>query len=371
MKIIHLVLGKANPQRMNGVNKVAHHHAEYLHKLGYDVEIWGITHSPSEPVIEREVPTRLFRTQFYIRGLDPRLMIAIERLGTNVLFHIHGALIREFYLITKLLHEKKIPYVYTPHGAFNEVALRKNNWLKKLYIDGFEKYILKRAKKVHFLGKSEFDHISKIVQLDNKIIIPNGQSFEELDFEYHKLKPETHPVFGFCGRLDIYYKGLDLLMESFASYVRQGNSGVLWLIGDSPERKKLEQKVIAQNISDRVIFYGAKYGPEKLNLIANMDVFVHPSRSEGSPTAVLEAAALGRPLLVSTGTNVGELVDQYDSGIHIPDLNQESICVAMQTFEKLYHSDNLQQKGNNAEQMVKENFDWQIIAQQLSQIYEE
>ena len=51
MKIIHLVLGKANPNRMNGVNKVAHYHAEYLHKLGHEVEIWGLTSTPTAPVV--------------------------------------------------------------------------------------------------------------------------------------------------------------------------------------------------------------------------------------------------------------------------------------------------------------------------------
>ncbi len=370
MKIIHLVLGKANPHRMNGVNKVAHHHAEYLHKLGYDVEIWGITNSPSAPVVEREVKTRLFRSQYYIRGLDPSLMMAIEQCKEPVLFHIHGALIREFYLITKILQEKNIAYVYTPHGAFNEVALRKNNWVKKWYIDSYEKFILKNAKKVHFLGKSEFDHISKIVQLDNKIIIPNGQCLQELDFKFQELQQNIHPVFGFCGRLDSYYKGLDLLIESFAAYVNNQGNGILWLIGDSTERKNLEQKVIAHNISNRVVFYGAKYGDEKLNLIANMDVFVHPSRSEGSPTAVLEAAALARPLLVSTGTNVGELVDKYNCGIHIKELNTESISKALHDFEKLYHQNILKQQGENATVMVKENFDWIRIAQQLSEVYE-
>ena len=370
MKIIHIVLGKANPNRMNGVNKVAHHHAEYLHKLGYDVEIWGITNSPSAPVVEREVKTRLFRSQYYIRGLDPSLMMAIEQCKEPVLFHIHGALIREFYLITKILQEKNIAYVYTPHGAFNEVALRKNNWLKKWYIDSYEKSILKNAKRVHFLGKSEFDHISKIVKLNNKIIIPNGQSFEELQFQFRELQQNTQPVFGFCGRLDIYYKGLDLLIDGFAAYANNQGKGVLWLIGDSPERKKLEQKVIANNLAHRVNFYGAKYGDEKLNLIANMDVFVHPSRSEGSPTAVLEAAALARPLLVSTGTNVGELVDKYDCGIHIKQLTSESICKALFDFEKQYHQDNLKQNGENALLMVKENFDWIKIALQLSQVYE-
>ena len=370
MKIIHLVLGKANPNRMNGVNKVAHYHALYLHKMGYNVEIWGITNSSSDPVIERDVITRLFRSQYYIRGLDPSLMMAIENLNGNVLFHIHGALIREFYLVTKLLREKNIEYVYTPHGAFNEAALRKNVWMKNLYIESFEKTMLKHAKKVHFLGRSEYDHIAKIVKLDNKIIIPNGQCFEELKFDFKRIEHNYCPVFGFCGRLDIYYKGLDLLIDSFSDYVKNNGNGVLWLIGDSTERKKLEQKVIAHNIGDRVIFYGAKYGEEKLNLIANMDVFLHPSRSEGSPTAVLEAAALSRPLLVSTGTNVGELVDHYDCGIHIKLLDVENICNALLDFEKLYQQNKLLKEGDNAIRMVKENFDWSKIAKQLADVYE-
>jgi hypothetical protein len=46
-KIIHLVLGKANPDRMNGVNKVAHNQAIALFELGCDVEIWGITKTPA------------------------------------------------------------------------------------------------------------------------------------------------------------------------------------------------------------------------------------------------------------------------------------------------------------------------------------
>ena len=174
----------------------------------------------------------------------------------------------------------------------------------------------------------------------------------------------------FCGRLDIYYKGLDLLLESFAQYVSKNGTGVLWLIGDSDDRKKLEQKVIAYGIANRVIFYGAKYGEEKLNLIANMDVFVHPSRSEGSPTAVLEAAALARPLLVSTGTNVGELVSSFECGIHILQLDIASISKALMDFENLYCQNKLEQLGVNAAKMVRENFDWIKIAQQLSAVYE-
>jgi glycosyltransferase involved in cell wall biosynthesis len=370
MKIIHLVLGKANPNRMNGVNKVAHYHATYLHRLGVKTEIWGITRSPEAPVTEREVPTRLFRAQSIIRGLDPALMIAIEKLKGQTVFHIHGALIPDFYLVTKILCSKKIPYIYTPHGAFNEVALRKNRLIKKLYISGFEKWMLRHAKKVQFLGKSEFDHISNLVKLQNKVVIPNGQCFEELSFEYHQIRHKVRPVFGFCGRLDNYYKGLDLLVKAFSAYRNKGGKGELWIIGDGPDRQKLEQLVIAAELSASVTFYGARYGQEKLNFIANMDVFVHPSHSEGSPTAILEAAALKRPLLVTTGTNVGPVVEQYKAGLHISDNKPSTITKALQQFDELYASGALKEMEEGSFSMVQQEFSWKVIARKLADIYQ-
>ena len=368
-KIIHLVLGKANPNRMNGVNKVAHYHATYLHKLGQDVEIWGLTRTPKEPVFDRDLPTRLFRSQPFFRGLDPSLMIAIERLSGNEVFHIHGALIPDFYLAAKLLVEKKIPYVYTPHGAFNEVALRKNHLLKKLYIAGFEKWILRNAKMVQFLGKSEYENISKIVTIKNKVIIPNGQNFEELNFKYESIHHSRSPVFGFCGRLDNYYKGLDLLIKAFASYLSKQGRGELWLIGDGPDRQKLEQLAIALNLGGRITFLGARYGEEKCNYLANMDVFVHPSHSEGSPTAVLEAAALGLPLLITTGTNMGDFVDQYHCGIHIANNDVTSIESALFLFEQLFEHGQLDTMKSASLNLIRNEFDWNIIAEKLTAIY--
>src|SRR5574343_1495319 len=120
-KIIHLVLGKANPNRMNGVNKVAHNHAVHMHQLGYDVEIWGITKTPDGEVIERELPTRLFRQQPFYRDLDPKLLYALSKAPKNTIFHIHDAFIPDFYKMSRLLVDMKRKYVYTPHGAFNKI----------------------------------------------------------------------------------------------------------------------------------------------------------------------------------------------------------------------------------------------------------
>lgn len=371
LKIIHLVLGKANPNRMNGVNKVAHNHAMHLHALRYDVEIWGITKTPDDAVIDRPFPTRLFKQQPFYRNLDPKMMFALSKLPKKTIFHIHGAFIADFYKVSRMLMEMKLPYVYTPHGAFNAIALEKNKWVKKLYIQRFEKTMLRDAKKVHFLGQSEFDHINKIITLTNKTIIPNGQDFNDLAFEFHKMNRKHSPVFGFCGRLDLYYKGLDLLIDGFANYIHNGGAGELWLIGDGPDRSTLEKKVHDHKIEDRVQFMGARYGKEKLNRISNMDVFCHPSRSEGSPTAVLEAAALELPLIVSTATNVGQVVELSSCGIHLKQTTEKTIEKALNDFSDLYNQDQHLPMGKCSSKMVKEEFNWTSVAKKLINIYEE
>ncbi|MBK7888665.1 MAG: glycosyltransferase [Bacteroidetes bacterium] len=369
MKVIHLVLGKANPERMNGVNRVVHFLSMSLYEKGVNVEIWGITKNVEDTVYPRPFPTVLFRAQPFYRDLDPQLMHRISKQQKGTIFHIHWAFINDFYKVVSLLKDLKIPFVYTPHGAFNKVALEKNKWVKKVYFNRYEKVILKEAKKVQFLGQSEFDNMANLMRLQNKVVVPNGQDFKELNFEFHKMQRRQSPVFGFCGRLDIYYKGLDLLVEGFAAYCKKGGEGELWLIGDGPDRPKLEALSKSLHVNDRIVFMGARYGKDKLNRIANMDLFCHPSRSEGSPTAVLEAGALGIALMVSTATNVGQEVEQYGAGLHLRKSTSKTIETTLSTFHDLYLSKEYLKMGERAREMVAEEFNWNAIAGRMLEIY--
>ena len=73
MKIIHLILGKANPERMNGVNKVVHALATQQHRAGADVAVWGITADLSDNYPAREFATRLFLAKRNPFGLAAEL----------------------------------------------------------------------------------------------------------------------------------------------------------------------------------------------------------------------------------------------------------------------------------------------------------
>ena len=130
MEIIHLVLGKANPNRMNGVNKVAHALATAQKKLGAKVTLWGITSDQSHNYPDRNYHTMLFNKPKNKFSIPKEMEQAIYELPEGVVFHIHGAFITYFYAIVKMLVRLDIPYVYQPHGAFNMAALKRNFLLK-------------------------------------------------------------------------------------------------------------------------------------------------------------------------------------------------------------------------------------------------
>lgn len=362
MKIIHFILGKANPNRMNGVNKVVNNLATCQKELGYDVEVWGLTDDLTHNYPNRNYITRLFKknkSHFIPKQVKDELK------KTEMIFHLHGGFILEYYFLSRLLKKHKIDFIFTSHGSYNKEALKKNGKLKKLYFSLFEKRMLGRAKSLHFIGKSEYDNAGKLLKKVNRFIVPNGQNELSVDNEVKHNKF----VFGFCGRIKKHVKGLDILLEGFADFLKINNSNAeLWLIGDGEDLEAVKAITKFLRIENNVRFLGAKYGEEKDFLISQFNYFCHPSRYEGLPTAVLEAAALGIPSIVSIETNMGDYISKHDAGITLEINNKEYLCNA---FNKAY-SEKLelyQAKSDNAIKMIKEEFDWSLISQKLVNYY--
>lgn len=366
-KIIHLVLGKANPERMNGVNKVAHALASTQHDFGYEVELWGITKNMAHDYPERNYHTRLFPKMGFPFVLNQLLVNAINKLDKNTVFHIHGAFISEFYSVARLLHRNGITFVYTSHGGFNKEAINRNLFIKKTYYHLFEKRILKWAHKIHFIGASEMENAQEFSQ--KNILIPNGQRVDDLTFTYRQVLTEELPVFGYCGRLALKEKGIDILLEGFSLYKTAGGKGELWMIGDGPDKDEIQKLTQRLDLGHAVKYFGSQYGGEKLNLIVNMDWFVLTSRNEGLPTSVLEAAALRIPCIISKETNLGGKVKTFKAGIVLDENLPFDLCKAF--IEASYLLREQRQMGLNAHLMVVQEFNWQTIAQQLVDHYHE
>ncbi|WP_018985179.1 glycosyltransferase [Methylophilus methylotrophus] len=77
------------------------------------------------------------------------------------------------------------------------------------------------------------------------------------------------------------------------------NGAYLSILGDGPEREKLQAQIVKLGLQDVVHLKGHMSHKDTLTFMANCDVFTQPSLFEGHSVALLEAAALGLPMVVS------------------------------------------------------------------------
>jgi glycosyltransferase involved in cell wall biosynthesis len=173
------------------------------------------------------------------------------------------------------------------------------------------------------------------------------------------------PIFGYIGRLEISQKGLDLLLGGFSLYRKSGGLGLLHIVGSGSDLHELEAMVKRFEINSVVKFLGDRYGAAKEAELANYDVFIHTSRWEGMPLAVLEAAAFGKPLIVSRETNLSTYVQSWNAGYVLNDLSQSAICLALKEAERDFRSSVLLGKAKAATAMAAQEFNWDKIASAL------
>jgi glycosyltransferase involved in cell wall biosynthesis len=99
------------------------------------------------------------------------------------------------------------------------------------------------------------------------------------------------------------------------------------LVGDGPLRPELERQAIDLGLAGRVVFLG--YRRDIPALLAGADVIVLPSLHEGLPLAVLEALAVGRPVVATAVDGTAELIDHESTGLLVRPGNPAELAEAI------------------------------------------
>jgi len=97
---------------------------------------------------------------------------------------------------------------------------------------------------------------------------------------------------------------------------RNAENFKLLIVGDGPDRDRLEQAVRDADLVERVVFVGHLNDVHAYYSLA--DVVVVPSHSEGSPNVVLEAMAAGKPIVATKVGGIPELVTDGENGLLVP-----------------------------------------------------
>jgi glycosyltransferase involved in cell wall biosynthesis len=360
MEIIHLVLGKVNPNRLNGVNKVVYQMATEQTNAGKNVSVWGITKELNHDYPERNFTTVLFKSSRNPFGIVKELKDAIVTHKAAV-FHLHGGWIPVYSSLSRWFAKHQIKFVLTPHGAYNSVAMQRSSFTKKLYFKLFERTLLRNAYRIHSIGQSEVEGLDSIFPNDKSFLLPYGFEMPVVNKEVVK---SNQFIIGFVGRIDVYTKGLDVLLEAVFQFQKTHKDVALWIVGDGEEMSFLKT-FIAEHSMNNVVLYGKKFGDEKNDLIQAMTVFAHPSRNEGLPTSVLEAASFGVPSIVTEATNVASYIDKYKAGMSIETTSADQLLVAL---KEMYDSKDFDYAPNCIE-MLNNEFAWSVLVQEYDKLY--
>lgn len=173
----------------------------------------------------------------------------------------------------------------------------------------------------------------------------------------------------FVGRL-VALKGIDMLLEAAAPLLRNGGA-TLDIIGDGPERTRLQQLIQDQGLGDAVRMDGWIEHSKLGERLRESNLFVFPSIREFGGGAVLEAMALGIPPVVLNHGGPPELVPP-GTGFVLPMSTREDIVNRLRELLITVSSDRetLAEVGQRAQQHVREFYTWEAKAKQIVQVYD-
>jgi len=141
------------------------------------------------------------------------------------------------------------------------------------------------------------------------------------------IRKESKPLIGAMGRLSVE-KGFDILLKAFSEYTLKKPAKLL-IIGEGSERGELERLAGDLGVKREVIFAGHQDNPYPL--LKECDLFVLPSRYEGFPNALLEAMALGIPVIASdVRSGPSDIITPGLNGILITPESDKELLEAME-----------------------------------------
>ncbi len=123
----------------------------------------------------------------------------------------------------------------------------------------------------------------------------------------------------------IKLKGIANLLRALAEVPGPG----LLIIGEGPERPQLESLVTDLKLDDRVRFTGQLERAKFLAYLADADALILNSTHEGLPHVVLEAMALGKPVIATRVGGIPELIEDRKNGLLVASGNRSELAGAL------------------------------------------
>jgi glycosyltransferase involved in cell wall biosynthesis len=377
MRILHIC---AYSWAIGGPPKVIFDHAQIAQQQGHQVTILSPISPDEKPYPTPEGVTLVLcqRTPLISRFFREFSGDLYRYLRKNIqhydIIHCHG--LWHFGALAPFFIDHSVAKVVTIHGVLDPWVYAHNRWKKRLFDILAQKAFLRRADLIQVLSTEEKQDVDRYLGTSqaNVVVIPNGiriSDFARLPpkgtFRKQAGLTDDQRIVLFMSRLNVK-KGLGILLPAFHDYVRAHPNTVLILAGpDDGYETTVRQFIETHQLGESIRLAGMLTGDDKKAALADADLFVLPSYSEGFSMVVLEAMAVGTPTLVSDKVGFGELIRQRQAAGVLDELTPDQVRAGL---EKMLGDDALRKRvSQHATALLRENYDIDIVARRLLDEY--
>lgn len=380
MKILHVVPTYLPSVRYGGPIQSVHGLCKNLVRRGHEVHVFTTnvngTNDSDVPLgvpVDKEgvkvwyFPSRLLRRIYF----SPPMKRELEKqiLEFNLL-HLHSIFLWPTTMAARLSRRNNVPYIISPRGMLvAELIKRKNQCVKKIWIEVFEKKNFQDASAIHFTTDLERRRAKEFnIFPSNSFIVPNGIDeallYEHERCESDKLKHVPKEYILFLGRIS-WEKGIGRLIRALPEI-----PSIPLVIAGNDEggfSQSLIKLAKSKGVVDRLVFLGGVGREEKIWLLDQASLMILPSYSENFGIVLLEAMARGCPVLATPEVGLSEAVLKSCCG---KVSNGEPLTLAQTVNKMLSDKAGLREMGEKGRKVVKEKFIWPIVAKQMEKSYE-
>jgi glycosyltransferase involved in cell wall biosynthesis len=291
------------------------------------------------------------------------------------LAHLHALFSPVTTLAATIARYHHLPYIIRPCGMLDPADLQKKKRLKQIYATLLERPNLAGAAAIHFTSKEEAKISERFglgstgkMPVPRDLVIPLGVTAGLFP---KRLRESQVPIILFMSRIEPK-KGLDLLIPALESILGSGIEFHFILAGSNPQDADYETQIKVQIHNSSLAKYttitGFVSGDLKVELLTKADLFVLPSYYENFGIAVAEAMAAGVPVVISDRIHIAEDIQQAEAGWVGP---LEVGAIANSIKSALLNPQERQRRGLNGKEYAKKHYNWEAIAQQTIDAYQQ